>query len=143
MSIENSDLKSFAVRVYGVLIHENKVLLMQECHQGKEIMKFPGGGMELGEDVYECLKREFLEEINLAIEVKKHIYTIDFFQQSNFDPSEQIIGIYYRVKALNMEEIAIREKKIIEIHWMDLKDINEAHLSFPMDKRVVSFLKEI
>lgn len=35
-------------------------------------MKFPGGGLEYGEGVLECLHREFDEELNVKIDVIEH-----------------------------------------------------------------------
>ncbi|MEO6915778.1 MAG: NUDIX domain-containing protein, partial [Chitinophagaceae bacterium] len=56
---------------------------------------FPGGGLEFGEGTRDCLKREFMEEMGLDVEVKEHIYTTDFFQLSAFNADHQIISIYY------------------------------------------------
>ena len=38
--------------------------------------------------------------MNLAVEVGDHIYTTDYYQQSAFNPDDQIISIYYFVKPL-------------------------------------------
>ena len=97
----------FNVRVYGVLVNEQRqVLVSDELIRGKYYTKFPGGGLEYGEGTRDCLKREFLEEMNLAVEVGAHLYTTDFFQQSAFHPDHQILSIYYWVKPL--EEIRAR-----------------------------------
>src|SRR5687768_1363505 len=97
----------FNVRVYGILVNEQKqVLVSDELIRGKEYTKFPGGGLEFGEGTRDCLKREFLEEMNLQVDVGQHLYTTDFFQQSAFNPAHQILSIYYWVTAL--EEINVR-----------------------------------
>src|SRR5947207_1982145 len=97
----------FNVRVYGVLLGERtEVLVSDEFIRGRYYTKFPGGGLEYGEGTRDCLKREFLEEMNLNVEVGEHIYTTDYFQISAFNPDHQIISIYYLVKAL--EPIAVR-----------------------------------
>jgi len=89
----------FNVRVYGILINEKKqILLSNELIRGKHYTKFPGGGLQIGEGTRDCLRREFLEEMNLEVEVLEHIYTTDFYQQSAFNPDDQIISIYYAVK---------------------------------------------
>ena len=72
----------FNIRVYGVLKNlENEILVTDEFIRGKEYTKFPGGGLEFGEGTRDCLKREFLEEANLRVEVGDHLYTTDFFPQ--------------------------------------------------------------
>src|SRR5438105_10392546 len=97
------------LRVYGILFGENKkVLVSDEYIRGGYYTKFPGGGLEFGEGTRDCLKREFMEEMGLNVEVTDHIYTTDFFQLSAFNPSHQIISIYYLVKALEPITCAIR-----------------------------------
>ncbi|MGN6439136.1 MAG: NUDIX domain-containing protein [Agriterribacter sp.] len=101
----------FNVRVYGLLINEQQqVLVSDEYIRGSYYTKFPGGGLEFGEGTRDCLKREFMEEMNLAVEIGKHIYTTDFFQMSAFTPDHQIIAIYYFAKALEPIKAPLRSK---------------------------------
>lgn len=75
-------MSDFSIRVYGILMDDNKrVLVSDEYIRGMLITKFPGGGLEFGEGTRDCLAREFMEELNLKVEVGKHIYTTDFFHQ--------------------------------------------------------------
>src|SRR4029079_11029817 len=100
---------SFNLRVYGVLINEQKqVLVSDEYIRGGYYTKFPGGGMELGEGTRECLKREFKEEMDLEVEIGEHIYTTDFFKISAFNPAHQIIWFYYFAKALEPIKCPLR-----------------------------------
>src|SRR3982750_4232419 len=94
----------FNIRVYGILVNDkNQVLVSDEYIRGNYYTKFPGGGLEFGEGTRDCLAREFMEEMNLKVEVGEHLYTTDFFQMSAFNPKFQIVSIYYYVTAL--EEI--------------------------------------
>jgi ADP-ribose pyrophosphatase YjhB (NUDIX family) len=99
----------FNIRVYGILINEQKqVLVSDEFIRGNYYTKFPGGGLEFGEGTRDCLKREFMEEMNLAVDIGEHIYTTDFYQMSAFNPSHQIISIYYEAKALEPISVTLR-----------------------------------
>ena len=61
-------MKSFNLRVYGLLVNEhNEVLISEEFRFGKPFTKFPGGGLELGEGLKEGLIREFQEELEIDI----------------------------------------------------------------------------
>ena len=101
----------FNLRVYGILLGENKeVLVSDEFIRGQYYTKFPGGGLEFGEGTRDCLKREFKEEMDLEVEVGDHLYTTDFFQMSAFNPEHQIISIYYFVRALEPIRAPLREK---------------------------------
>ncbi|MCW3087756.1 MAG: hydrolase, partial [Sediminibacterium sp.] len=90
----------FNVRVYGVLLDKDKRLLVSdEFIRGGYYTKLPGGGLEFGEGTRDCLKREFMEETGLNVEIGRHIYTTDFFQISAFNHKDQILSIYYEVIA--------------------------------------------
>lgn len=149
-------ISKFNIRVYGILINEQQeILLVNEQIGAFKFTKFPGGGMELGEGTIECLKREFIEEINLPIEIENHFYTTDFFQPSAFKNTHQLIAIYYKVKAktypieINLMPFEIIENNKVEIlhfNWVHLSNLNHNMLTFPIDKKVCEMilnLKEI
>ncbi|NGM61357.1 NUDIX domain-containing protein [Sphingobacterium sp. SGG-5] len=100
----------FNVRVYGILVDEyDRVLISDERTQNVSFTKFPGGGLEYGEGLIDALKREFLEECNMEIDIVTHVYTTDFYEKSSFNNS-QILSIYYQVKALNTVQLDIKDK---------------------------------
>ena len=149
----------FNVRVYGVLINEKKELLVSDEYiRGGLYTKFPGGGLEFGEGTRECLQREFMEEMNLRVEVGDHIYTTDFFQLSAFQPDQQIISIYYYVKPLEEINVPLRTKpfdfdeaqlKIYELkkeietfRFIPWQDVSEESVNLPIEKIVIRHIKE-
>ena len=86
-------MNRFNLRVYGILINDQKqVLVSDEYIRGNYYTKFPGGGLEFGEGTRNCLKREFMEELELLVETGNHIYTTDFFQMSAFNKAHQSNG---------------------------------------------------
>lgn len=60
----------FRPSVYGVLIERNKILLSTQW----DGYDFPGGGVNNDETLEEALKREFIEETGIEIEIKQPIY---------------------------------------------------------------------
>lgn len=149
----------FNIRVYGILLNEKKqVLVSDEYIRGQYYTKFCGGGLEFGEGTLDCLKREFMEEMNLKIEVKRHIYTTDFFQKSAFSPQHQIISVYYEVKALEQIAVPLRsrpfdfdeqqlkvyaEMQMTEtFRFIDWEDFSKESVTLPIDKVVAGLIKE-
>ncbi|MCO6498082.1 MAG: NUDIX domain-containing protein [Chitinophagaceae bacterium] len=141
---------TFNVRVYGILIDDHdRILVSDEVILGDVFTKFPGGGMEYGEGTKECLKREVREELGIEIEVGKHIYTTDFFQESAFKPDDQLISIYYEMSTkdtidtsrvhYDREEIAFELKPHADqesFRFVPLSKFSPDMLSFPIDKVV-------
>ncbi len=148
----------FNIRVYGILMNEQQqVLVSDEFIRGKYYTKFPGGGLEFGEGTRECLAREFMEEMNLKVEVVDHIYTTDFYQVSAFNPGHQIISIYYFVKALEPITAPLRsfpfdfDEQQLKVYaeagetetfrFINWDEFSEGSVSLPIDKIVAKILK--
>ncbi len=136
-----NNIHAFNIRVYGLLYEPAYgVLTSIEPIQNEIIRKFPGGGLELGESINDCIKREFLEELNLEVEIVKQIYITDFFVESAFKKGEQIISIYLQVKA-NSQDLSILKpvnQEITSIEWWALDELNSELFPLPIDKFLVS-----
>lgn len=149
----------FTIRVYGILLNDKKqVLVSDERIRGNYYTKFPGGGLELGEGTRDCLKREFMEEMNLKVEVEAHIYTTDFYQPSAFN-AHQIIAIYYFARALEPITAPLRNKpfdfdenqnKVYEatgetetFRFVDWEKFSSEAVTLPIDKIVADMVKDL
>ena len=130
-----TEIKRFNVRVYGLLLNDNREILLSTERRGDfHFTKFPGGGLELGEGTKDCLMREFKEELGIEIELKKHFYTTDFFQRSAFRNEEQIIKN-------GMEALDREEGNKHHFYWKRVEDMEQNDLTFPIDRLVLSILK--
>ncbi|GAA3976141.1 NUDIX domain-containing protein [Mucilaginibacter dorajii] len=142
-------MEYFNVRVYGLLLNDNdELLISDEQEYGMRFTKFPGGGLELGEGLIDGLKREFMEECNVEIEVVSHFYTTDFVVKSAFNNS-QIISVYYLVRNITPVNLTIKtipfdfdgEGEILQaFRWVPMTTLSIADFEFPTDKRVVELL---
>ncbi|HKK39053.1 MAG TPA: NUDIX domain-containing protein [Cryomorphaceae bacterium] len=135
----------FNVRVYGILICDGHILLSHETIKDFSFTKLPGGGLEFGEGTADCVVREFLEETTLNVEVIRHVYTTDFFQASAFDENHQVISIYYLLEAEGLDKprpIEAQEANQ-EFEWVRLRELDESHFTFPIDKKLVPELKRL
>lgn len=152
-------MQFFNIRVYGILVNEQRqVLVSDEFIRGSYYTKFPGGGLEFGEGTRDCLKREMKEELDLDVEVSEHLYTTDFFQLSAFNPEHQIVSIYYRVKPLEAIKAPLRDKifdfdegQLAVYHrtgetetfrFIDWNDFSEESVTLPIDKVVARMIRE-
>ena len=127
----------FNIRVYGILIRANKILLVEENIRDRRILKFPGGGLEFGEGTIDCLQREFREELGMEIKDITHFYTTDFFVQSFLDATQQVISIYY-LCAMEDQNVNYSLDTTMEFKWVDINDINEEMFALPIDKVVAN-----
>lgn len=141
--------ENFNIRVYGILLNDKSVLLSDELISGNAMTKFPGGALEFGESIKECLVREFDEELNIEIELDQLFYINDFFQASAFNPKEQLISIYFLVKQVDSKSIPIAKKPFAFpphinqcFRWVEIEKIRQMDITYPVDQKVAQLLKE-
>lgn len=94
----------FHVGIYGVLINENKVLLIKKSRVAyKGMFDLPGGSIEFGEKVEDALKREFIEETGDVLKYHDFIsyneYFCDYLNESNELRELHHLGLYHNVSA--------------------------------------------
>lgn len=137
---------SFNVRVYGLWVRDQQLLVADELIRGREITKFPGGGLEIGEGTLECIVREFQEELNVEVSKAEHFYTTDFYLRSAFNPDHQIISIYYTVEVANanafdadMVDIS-HEPELMGLRWIALNELKPESVTLEADRRAVELL---
>ncbi len=143
------NINSFTIRAYGLLIHDGRILLSKENIKGEIHVKFPSGGLEFGEGLVDCVKREFDEETGLQIVRTEHFYTTEDFFASAFHKNKQVLSIYYRVwvkdlKALEIgnpsDEHLLKNSSDQILYWCDLKGLGSEPIDLPIDAIVVGKL---
>ena len=67
------------VRVTGVLVEDGRLLLVRQkiTESSPREWSLPGGALEFGETIEECLVREMAEETGLAVKVGTLLYVAD------------------------------------------------------------------
>lgn len=129
------------IRVYATAVKEGKVLVLHEEYAGQQLMKLPGGGLEFGEGILDCLHREFEEELNVKINILSHLYTQEEFVVSRFRENEQLLTVYYLVEIIDENEFLILDPCIEKTEWIPI-NTDENPFPLPVDKIAFEKLKE-
>ncbi|KAA3603953.1 MAG: NUDIX hydrolase [Calditrichaeota bacterium] len=141
---------AFNCRVYGILTQKNQILISREKYDEIEIMKFPGGGIELGESPEEALIREFAEEANAKIRIDEFINVSKKFHKSVFNGT-QLIALYWKVSLLEDEKITTHKELIptgekpnsfYQLFWANIFDLNEDFFTFATEKETFKKFKQ-
>ncbi len=141
-------LSRFNVRVYGVWVNSRYEVLVTEEHLSRRngqltiLFKFPGGGLELGEGPVDGLRREWMEETGQYPTHWAHYYTTHFFQRSAFDPRDQILSLYYLLKADETRPLTKLDENddVIRFHWWPLAELDAEQFTLPIDRYVADLL---
>lgn len=139
-------INKLSIRVYGILLNnKNQLLVSDEIIKNEPITKLTGGGVELGEGIIDALIREFKEELEMDIEIIKHVYTTDFMVVSRFMPNTQVIAIYYLVACksntiINCLSTQIFDKELISdygqsVRWINIDESLPEKFSFLTEKK--------
>lgn len=111
--LTENDITETVIRTKALIINDDKIILGNE----NSIYQFPGGHLDDGESLKDCLKREILEETGIDIEIceiKKPFMKVTFLnkdwpEQGKNRKSE----IYYYAiitdKSPNLEKINLTE----------------------------------
>ena len=83
------------VRVAGILIEDERILLIEHTKNNKKYWLVPGGGVDWGESAAEALIREFKEETSLDIEVEKFLFISETIAP---DKQKHVINLYFKIK---------------------------------------------
>jgi 8-oxo-dGTP diphosphatase len=90
------------VRVAGILNINDTVLMVEHEKDGKTYWLLPGGGVSLGENTENALKRELKEELNLDCRVNELLFVVE----SRNNSGGHIIQPTYLVETDNIESLA-------------------------------------
>jgi len=143
-------LKYFNIRVYQIIFNEKRELLLSdEFIWSQNFTKLPGGGLELGEGIQDCIYREAMEEFGQTVKIIDHFYTTEFFQESYGNPEKQLISIYYRTRFTEPPRFRIStipydyeslEKGAQAFRWLPFDEIHPDIFQLPIDKVVAQLI---
>jgi mutator protein MutT len=112
----------------GVLRKNNQILICQRKQGGRYALKweFPGGKLESGESVEQCLRREIQEELSIEIQSIEHIQTEATYYEDGgmFNIAYCFVSGFDGEPQNNVFE-QIRWVTTIELKEMDLLDGNK------------------
>lgn len=112
-------------RSAGIVIKDNKLLVMRRIDGGNEYWEFPGGGQENGENLEQTVIREIYEETTLRVETEKLVYHIiwDTGEESFFYLCTYISGEpQLRPGSKEFEQTRVGNQ-IYEPMWIDIEKL--------------------
>ncbi len=119
----------------GIICHKGKFLIAQRIRTKKPalVWEFPGGKLEKGETLQECLKREIKEELDLDIEVKGFFTTTEF----NYEFGSIRMEVFF---AASETDIINKMDSHEDYRWVETSELDNFEFA-PADIPVVEKLK--
>ena len=94
---------SVKVRVSAVVVKEGSILLVRHRRRGLSYYALPGGRLEEGESVEECLVREFHEETGYTVKREGLLFVADVVPPA-WALAEQVLNLVFAARLVDGRE---------------------------------------
>ncbi|MBU0568286.1 NUDIX hydrolase, partial [bacterium] len=121
------------VRIALLMIEKDKILLVRHRKGEKTYWLLPGGGLEYGETISECAKREALEELSLEIALGDLLFANESIPS---DKHRHVLNLYYQAKVIGGQIKLGDEEVLAEAAWIEIDLIDELTL-YPNTKEIL------
>jgi len=112
-------VQNIRIRVAGILVRDDKILLVRHEKNGKSYWLIPGGGVDFGETAGEALVREYREEVGLEVEVGKLVLVQDSIPPNRH---RQVLNLYFLVASQGTEIKVTQDAVLKDAAFYTLKE---------------------
>ena len=88
-----TDTKITDIRCRGIILHNDKILVVKHS-KDNSYYALPGGHLEWGESVKECIEREITEELGIKPEIGRLLYIRNYVRD---DSNVQSIEFHFEI----------------------------------------------
>ncbi|NQS89446.1 NUDIX domain-containing protein [Patescibacteria group bacterium] len=114
-------------RSTGIVVKDNKLLLMKQVFKGEAFFTMPGGGWEENETLEDTCKREVMEEFTIEVVVGRCVYLLDSKTRINFVfECEYVSG---NPELGGPEKERMNENDQYEVMWVDIEDARNLNIA--------------
>ncbi len=125
----NTDyIEKIEIIIRALIIYSGKILFHHpSAASSSKYYYLPGGHLEKGETIEQCLRREFKEEMNAFIDTMKFLQIFENFYTDNKGDHHEI-NLLYKVSLLDKDPLSLKiQENHIQLTWLPiclLKQIN-------------------
>ena len=127
------------VRPAICIVENNKLLVMHYRYGNTDVYNLPGGNLEFGEKMNECLVRELQEELQIKVEVTEMLCLADVFIEKT---QKQTLHTIFRGKITDgTPTLNPAETSALSIRWLPIEELLSVHLYPAIGKQLLKAVK--
>ncbi|PID99094.1 hypothetical protein CSA80_03190 [Candidatus Saccharibacteria bacterium] len=113
------------ITIRGIIEKDGQLFCVRQKHQDGSVNRFwctPGGGMDPGESVTDCLKRELVEELGVEPQIGELLAV-----QQYIDEQYEFLELFFRVtnpqdyENIDLDSTSHGQAEVVEYGFVDLK----------------------
>jgi 8-oxo-dGTP diphosphatase len=121
--------KSPRIRVAGIVIDDDRVLMVAHRKHGETYWLLPGGGVEFGESLHDALVRELYEELNVTVEPGEIALVCDSIHPRG---KRHIVNICFRCRITGGEMRIGRDRRLYDFRYFSRDEVSRITLFPPL-----------
>ena len=126
------------IRVAGIIIEEDKILLIAHKKDGKIYWLVPGGGVDYGESLNESLVREYKEELNIKIAVSQPVLMCDSI---DLDSGRHIVNVFFECTNIEGELQLSKEERLYDFAYFSVNDLKNLTVYPPVNNELIKIIE--
>lgn len=127
----------FNYRVCGILLHEHRILAMQDARSPYYYL--PGGRVKLGETAEEAVQRELKEELGISVKIQRPLWLNQAFFTEDVDHLHyHELCVYFLMDSSEHsllqkgEAFSVQEgERVLKFRWLPLESL-ETEYFYPL-----------
>ena len=130
------------IRVAGLLVHEGRILMVEQGREGERYWLLPGGGVRFGETLSDALRREFAEELGIRVGVNKLLAIVESVSP---DPSyrKHVVHLVFEVSAPFEVAPEPHDPKVLSAAFLDELQLQRVDVRPPVTEFLSSCVREL
>ena len=94
-NLRDEDIEMKVIRVKALILNSKGNILLAF---NNNTYQFPGGHLDEGESIDECMKREIKEEVGIDVEVGEPFLSIETYDSNYFNTGKKVLNTIYYYK---------------------------------------------
>ncbi|MBF0179286.1 MAG: NUDIX domain-containing protein [Magnetococcales bacterium] len=125
------------IRPCGLLVREHRLLTLLYQYEGHDRHNLPGGNLEPGEAILDCLVREFAEELDLAVQPGELLFSAE-----TLAGDKHTLHLAFRLACQNTSpRLNPDQVKASRLCWLDADALQQVSLYPAIGSALVPFLR--